>query len=119
MDRLSHPPSSLRTARGGIWGWAPSVLLVGASIGFGVHMQTIPKDPHTVMALFPPWFDREVAFTRAATVGTIISAEPSYALTLTSPRDDLAKALRAVGAFAVIDPASAALCGLRSKETRP
>lgn len=100
--------------------WAPAISLSFLSLIAALVLGAAPRDASAAAAIFPPWWDAPRALAAADQAGAVtgVGAYPFVIITTLEPsrslasRDGraLAEALRAQGAWLVVDPGLAGLC---------
>ncbi|MDP1642318.1 MAG: hypothetical protein Q8L59_09055 [Phenylobacterium sp.] len=97
--------------------WFPAAGLCFLSLIAALVLGAAPRQANAAAAIFPPWWDAPRALAAADRAGAVtgIGAQP-FIITLTerAPSDatnrSLAAALRAQGAWLVVDPGLAGPC---------
>ena len=96
--------------------WAPAASLGLLSLVAAVILGAAPRQADAAAAIFPPWWDAPRALAAADRAGAVtgVGAQPFIIITATDPARPsgpaLASALRAQGAWLVVDPGLAGLC---------
>ena len=102
--------------------WAPALSLSFLSLVAALVLGAAPRDARVAAAIFPPWWDAPRALAAADQAGAVtgVGAYPFVIITTLDPRHSgalsdgqaLAAALRAQGAWLVVDPGLAGPCVL-------
>lgn len=99
---------------GGAADWIPAGAIALAGLAAAVAVGLRPQDPREAAAVFPPWWSQARAANAAAVAGNIVAVGVApFVVVARSDTPDIAAALRAQGAWLVIDPGLAAACGAR------
>jgi hypothetical protein len=100
-DATSHGPAA----------WAPGALLGVVSLFAAATLGLGPADDHQAAGIFPVWWSQARAVTAASRAGQIIGVGAApFVVIARSDAPDVAAALRAQGAWLVVDPGLAAAC---------
>jgi len=94
----------------------PSLALLAISLTMSLTLVAAPRDPNLVAAVFPPWWPAERSLSAAGTAGAILrtGAWP-WIVVVSGPGDKIAAVLHGAGAFFLVDPSAAGLCGAPAK----
>lgn len=96
----------------GIVAWLPAAFIGVAGLAASVTLGLRPADAHEAAGVFPVWWSQARTFDTAAHAGRIVAVGAApFVVIVRSDTPDVAKALRAQGAWLVIDPGLAAACG--------
>ena len=92
--------------------WLPAVFVGVASLFAAATLGLRPADAREAAGVFPFWWSEARAISAAANAGQIVAvgAAPFVVIARTDT-PNVAQALRAQGAWLVIDPGLAAACG--------
>ncbi|MEH6678116.1 hypothetical protein [Phenylobacterium sp.] len=94
--------------------WFPAASLGLFSLCAALVMGTGPRQADTAAAIFPPWWSTPQVLAAADRAGLVtgVGAQPFIVVARTRPggSDALASALRAQGAWLVVDPGLAGPC---------
>lgn len=104
--------TSASEERSGPAAWLPAAVIGVGGLFAAATLGMRPLDPHEAAGVFPLWWTQARTFETAAQAGDIVSVGAApFVVTVRSDTPDVAKALRAKGAWLVIDPGLAAACG--------
>jgi len=96
--------------------WLPAASLGILSLVAALALGAAPREAGAAAAIFPPWWDAPRSLAAADRAGAVtgVGAQPFIIITATDPARPqgrpLASALRAQGAWLVVDPGLAGLC---------
>lgn len=96
--------------------WAPAAGLGLLSLVAALTLGAAPRDASAAAAIFPPWWDAPRALAAADRAGAVtgVGTQPFIIIAAPDPAPShgrtLASALRAQGAWLVIDPGLAGPC---------
>ena len=103
--------TSASETRPGIVAWLPAAFIGVAGLFAAASLGMRPLDAHEAAGVFPMWWTQARTFETAAQAGRIVSVGAApFVVIVRSDRPDVAQALRAKGAWLVIDPGLAAAC---------
>ncbi|WP_374573284.1 hypothetical protein [Phenylobacterium sp.] len=92
--------------------WAPATFVAAASLAAAAGLGLHPQDPHEAAAVFPFWWGQGRSVEAAAQAGDIVAVGAApFVVVARSDTQDIAAALKAQGAWLVIDPGLAVGCG--------
>lgn len=96
--------------------WVPAASLGLISLVAALALGAAPRQADAAAAIFPPWWDAPRALAAAHRAGAVtgVGAQPFVITIIQRPGDDpgrsLSAALRAEGAWLVVDPGLAGPC---------
>ncbi len=92
--------------------WAPALGLLAVSTAMTGSLTLAPRDPHSVAAIFPPWWDASRSLSAAGAAGSILrqGAWP-WIVVVAGQSDEIAPLLHTAGALLLVDPTAAGICG--------
>jgi len=96
--------------------WLPAASLGVLSLVAALTLGAAPREADAAAAIFPPWWSAPRSLAAADRAGAVtgVGAQPVIIITATDPAQPpgraLASALRAQGAWLVVDPGLAGLC---------
>ncbi|MAK83287.1 MAG: hypothetical protein CMJ17_15655 [Phenylobacterium sp.] len=96
--------------------WLPAASLGILSLVAALALGAAPREAGAAAAIFPPWWDAPRSLAAADRAGAVtgVGAQPFIIITATDPAQPqaraLASALRAQGAWLVVDPGLAGPC---------
>jgi len=106
--------TSASSAAGKPADWAAAILIGGVSLCVTVAVGLHPKDPRQAAGVFPLWWSQGRAMNAAARAGNVVAVGAApFVVVARSETPDIAAALRAQGAWLIIDPGLAAACGAK------
>lgn len=94
--------------------WTAAVLVAVVSLVATVVVGLQPKDPAEAAGVFPIWWSQGRAMSAAAQAGDVVAVGAApFVVIARSETPNIAAALRAQGAWLIIDPGLAAACGAK------
>lgn len=94
--------------------WTAAIVIAVVSLAATVFVGLQPKDPAEAAGVFPIWWGQGRAVSAAARAGDVVAVGAApFVVIARSETPNIAAALRAQGAWLIIDPGLAAACGAK------